>query len=478
MKPHLLLVGFGPHAQSKHMPLINDAIRSGDISGFTILDLKSKEAQIRSIAETIPFRPTEIILVPDERSLGHYYSNHSDIALANLQKRHPKLKAIISTEPKAHVGYLRALLTAGIDCLVDKPAVLPMDSQGRVESGRVVADLEDLINRAQASGAKCSVMTPRRYNHLYRSVVAYAQKVARQLCCPVTHVGIRHHGGVWNTPQEFLSREDHPYKYGYGMLCHSGYHYVDILSSVLRINEEICGDLGLEAKTASISAADHIATLGMAAYDKLKGSPAVNQRRSHDQVLAYDNWGEVDLSTVITASDTTTNRRVTLCSMDLIQSSTSLRGWAELPENVYNRNGRFSQEEIRINVGPFVSIQANILKSPSSIDGTNIRFEKTANIDIWRNASIFGQRAHSHRRIDSAQSDSYKIDFDSDRRTLFKQWVLGQETRSTLASHMATTKLFQLLLQSLEETEPMHVPVRGQFHSQENNIHQPTCGVT
>lgn len=37
---------------------------------------------------------------------------------------------------------------------------------------------------------------------------------------------------MWNTEEEIFSREDHPYRYGYGALCHSGYHYIDILSGL------------------------------------------------------------------------------------------------------------------------------------------------------------------------------------------------------------------------------------------------------
>ena len=40
-------------------------------------------------------------------------------------------------------------------------------------------------------------------------------------------------------PDEFIYRENHPYKYGYGKLFHSGYHFVDLLTWLLESNNEL-----------------------------------------------------------------------------------------------------------------------------------------------------------------------------------------------------------------------------------------------
>ena len=41
---------------------------------------------------------------------------------------------------------------------------------------------------------------------------------------------------MWVMTSEFLTRENHPYKYGYGKLFHSGYHFIDLLTWFLEIN--------------------------------------------------------------------------------------------------------------------------------------------------------------------------------------------------------------------------------------------------
>ena len=37
-----------------------------------------------------------------------------------------------------------------------------------------------------------------------------------------------------------LLKENHPYKYGYGKLFHSGYHFIDLLSDLIKINNNLC----------------------------------------------------------------------------------------------------------------------------------------------------------------------------------------------------------------------------------------------
>lgn len=41
---------------------------------------------------------------------------------------------------------------------------------------------------------------------------------------------------MWVMPSEYISRENHPYKYGYGKLFHSGYHFIDLLTWFLEVN--------------------------------------------------------------------------------------------------------------------------------------------------------------------------------------------------------------------------------------------------
>lgn len=54
---------------------------------------------------------------------------------------------------------------------------------------------------------------------------------------PINKISISHSDGNWNMPSEVIFRENHPYKYGYGKMMHSGYHFIDLLSWFMEINK-------------------------------------------------------------------------------------------------------------------------------------------------------------------------------------------------------------------------------------------------
>lgn len=43
---------------------------------------------------------------------------------------------------------------------------------------------------------------------------------------------------MWNLQREFESRDDQPYKYGYGTMMRGAYHYVDLATRILSLNAE------------------------------------------------------------------------------------------------------------------------------------------------------------------------------------------------------------------------------------------------
>lgn len=183
----------------------------------------------------------------------------------------PGTKVIVSTEPKAHLGYLRAALGLGLDCLVDKPIVLPMGS-----NGRPAADPSGWCG-SRAQGDLRSDWRPlcgRDAPPLQRSL-----RIDRPVCTARLpkpwHAGhlywCRAPRGSVAQEDEILSREDHPYRYGYGMLCHSGYHYIDILSGLLGYNENHFGRRAVELDVHRASAADQVRQIGPDPVRRLRG---------------------------------------------------------------------------------------------------------------------------------------------------------------------------------------------------------------
>ena len=68
------------------------------------------------------------------------------------------------------------------------------------------------------------------------SVKKELQKIVDKYQMPITNIEIFHSDGAWEFPHD-MDKENHPYKYGYGKLFHSGYHFIDLLSDFIKIND-------------------------------------------------------------------------------------------------------------------------------------------------------------------------------------------------------------------------------------------------
>ncbi len=439
--PDLLLVGVGPHAHYKHLPLIHKAIRTGFAKSYSILELETARPRLEELVRTLDLKPERIVYIPDHRAGGEWYTSHSDAALEELCRERPSLKVMICTEPKAHFSYLRWCLSNGRDCLVDKPITLPMTSgpEGAViDPRRMTAELRELIGLIDPNSARpggCSVMTPRRYHHVYETVRRYAGWLVRHLGVPITYVSIYHGEGVWNTPTEYLEREDHPYKYGYGKLLHSGYHYVDILARLLDLNAPVAGETVLDLASRVARPGDQQSQMA-AAYGRMDGAVPVAPAAGHP-------FGETDFVSAFATRRKATGEVVTLGNLALLQTTPSLRNWWRLPGDVYNKTGRFGVEDIRLNFGFLASLSVRILKVPVEVDGRHATFRDELDITVWRNGNLLKTPFLDHRSSQSAQTY-----LEAGRWRLFRSWLEGRETKSRIEQHLRSVELLEALLLS------------------------------
>jgi predicted dehydrogenase len=442
MRGDIILVGLGAYARARYIPLIEEAVSSGRASALHVVELDSARDNVDAFFRTRACKPASVSSVPDLRRRAIWYSGHGEDVLTALAR--PETKVIIATEPKAHLGYLRSALGLGLDCLVDKPVILPMGSNGLPAADRLIGAVAELKEICDRTGGRCVVMTPRRYNAVYELIGRYARRASRNLGTPVTYIGIEHHAGVWNTEEEILSREDHPYRYGYGMLCHSGYHYIDILSGLLAHNEEHFGRLAIELDVHRASAADQVGQIGPDPVRRLRGDAPVARL-----FPAPPFWGETDIVSSGAARRPGSRETVCLFRLDLLQTSVSLRNWRQLPTDVYNKNGRYGSETIRLNIGPFAAIEARIFKRPHLSTEAHPQLRREAHITLWRNAGFLGGAVLRERRYPARDTLARNADLGAGRKRLFDDWLAGRSDKSSLDSHTRTISLFAHYLAAL-----------------------------
>lgn len=441
----LLLVGVGPHAHFKHLPLIQKAVRSGLAASYSILELNTARPRIEELIKTLDVKPMRVEYVPDRRGRGEWYTSDSDAALAALAAELPSLKVVISTEPKAHFPYLKWCIAHRRDCLVDKPITIPMSPDRVIDPGRMTAELTELINLIQENPGVYSVMTPRRYHRVYEMVRRYVGGWVRRFGVPVTYLSIYHGEGVWNTPTEYIEREDHPYKYGYGKLLHSGYHYVDILARLLDLSTP-AGETELDLVSRVARPGDQQAQMAPL-YPRMEGAPAgVEPAAGHP-------FGDTDVVASFAARKKTTGEVVTLGNLALLQTTTSLRSWWPLPADVYNKTGRFGVEDIRLNLGFLASIHVRILKVPVGGEGRKIKTKDELDVTVWRNGNLL-DRSSLDRRY-RKEAASY---LEDGRWRLFESWLRGRETRSRIEQHLRSVQILEQMLLSLGQPVASNSP--------------------
>lgn len=431
---NIVLVGLGSHARAKYVPLLRQARLSGAIGDVHLVELRSRQAEVESYISRSDFPVARRIYVATSDTSG--FDNEGEAAVRELAR--PGDGLIVATEARAHQGYVSAAMRAGVDCLVDKPVIVPLTETGSLAPGDYLCSIRQLLAEGLATGARCTVMAPRRYHGVYRLVAEYAERVAIHLGCPLTYIGIEHHEGVWNTPNELEWREDHPYKHGYGMLCHSGYHYVDVMQGLLDVNRRSFGGSNVNLSCHSTSAFDAAAN---ASLRRMSGDPG--------KVPFPCNraWGESDFVMSGSTTDSEGGGQAVL-SLSMLQNSVSVRNWRKLPD-AYNKNGRFASERIRINIGPFIAIEAQFQKVPTDESCSVDCLERRAKVTVWRNSPLLGGAVMSRKEFSSRDTITRNADLGAARSALFGDWIARRPGRSGLSSHLATSTLFERLLGEL-----------------------------
>ena len=142
----------------------------------------------------------------------------------------------------------------------------------------------------------------------------------------------------WKTPLEYLHDENHPFSYGYGILLHSGYHYVDLLIRLLEFNAPLFSPTRYSLNVMASRPLDQFK----------RGCRFSREYKEED----FADFGEVDLI-MIGQSLKEDTQFLTNFSMKLLGTSLSLRCQEESSPKL---NGRLRQEKITLHFGHLSSI--------------------------------------------------------------------------------------------------------------------------
>jgi predicted dehydrogenase len=415
----LVLVGLGPYARSFYYPALERLSAEGRVRVDAVIDVTARRKDVTDYLRDRAVRPREVLLLEDPPD--------SEIAARDLpaldRVARDSWGCVVATEPRWHRAYTEWALTRGLHVLLEKPITARDFAGGRSRPEDLRADFEALTAMSASTCRAVVVQTQRRVHPAYVAMRTWVREIVETYDVPLTHVGLSHADGSWNMPWEFESRDNHPHRYGYGKLLHSGYHLLDALSWLEEVNDATPNPPdSAELTTLSVGPRDLAAQLGDGAYAKLFGASFAASGRATERV-PDERFGETDV--VLAVSFASGSRVVSTSAITLLQTAFSRRISPELPVDTYKGNGRVRHESVTLQVGPLAAVQAASFSDGEGGDEFVVRY--------FRNRGLIGGESSRVERF--GPDDGRRSLNDQARSELLEDFLATRDDRSGIAKH-------------------------------------------
>jgi hypothetical protein len=463
MKKHLVIVGFDDIIADKYMETIEQAISDGHINGYSIIDLFSNQDWIEQKLQKVNVQPELKYFIKVLKGKDKWADKDGFQPIFNeIIEKKGEIKAYIAAEIKAHEEYLQYCVENDIDSLTEKPIFSPIKN-GKFDPSLIDKKMRYLLLLAQKSPAKHSITSLARYHAIYNNKVI--DKIKERMLkydAPLTSLHLRFAAGVWNTHIEYENRQDHPYKYGYGMLMHGAYHYVDVIAQLLLLNYLIFPHDTLQLTLSSYGGFpadqnDRISKKYSTLFDD-------NKPNWSDKSKYKTDYGETDIVTSFQLFNITTNKVITLGTMSFEQTTPSIRTWKDIPVEIYNKNGRTAYADLEAQLATLFSLNLKCFDVPTKGEIDHIK--AFARIETRANAPLLPDEEFY------TKEELNDVSHNISNRELISNWLEGVEEKSTLQNHFIVMKILQSLAESIRKPG---LPITFNFTEYAITSNSKTC---
>ena len=396
----VMLIGIGPHAKRIYISYFKKC----RISLSVVLELESKYEVTRDYLDQNGFKKTKIWLLPDkykdkQRLPKDYYNSLKKLCLDNNITY-----IILSSEPKAHNMYLSFAIENNINILSDKPITVRKNMTNLTNIKHIKRDYYKLLKKYKNSTSQCKIMCQRNCHKGYIYVQDLLKQTVTKYNVPITYIDIYHCDGNWEMIHD-LDKENHPYKYGYGKLFHSGYHFIDLLADFIKINNSV--DVSKRIVKCSLygnifTPDDECVVFNKKDYQRIFKINDLDNYRNYRR-KRFKNYGEKNFYSQLNFYNKD-SKLITTANLNLLHYGFSRRGWFE-SRDYYKNNGRIRHERINIQVGTLLNVQIHSYQSKEIKDRNNLVDEidvgglEHFDIDIYRNVDIIGGKPFEKIRL-------------------------------------------------------------------------------
>lgn len=387
-----LMIGWGPHATRTY----SNFFKKYQFEPRVVVDLESQRERVQTELKIFGFN-TAVETIPDKEKDFNVLSLETKKKFEDICSKYEITHVIIAPEPKAHYAYMDYFVEKKVHMLVEKPIVAPPNFYTIEDAQKAKDQFYDILSR-QKPNTQCKVMCQRKMNRGYRTVLSLARDIVGKYNVPVTKIYVNHCDGNWIMPHD-LFYENHPYKYGYGKLFHSGYHFIDLFADIVKVNQMLSSDKKLERATIfssfqmtsdeyNIFRPDEIVTL----FENL-GQQIPSFYDGDVYKTNYDLFGEKAITSQICFTNGD-GKCMTLGNLSISQIGFSRRAWINAHEDHYKNNGRVRHETVEIEIGPLMCIQVHSYQSKEIKDRSLYESEIGGldhfDICIYRNSELIG----------------------------------------------------------------------------------------
>lgn len=364
---NVALVGIGPHAKRIYLPYF----KKHKVNLALVIDLNSQKENIKTYLKDNGFKNTKIFTIDDLQKDDEHLSDELSSNLLAVCNTLEITHLIISTEPKGHFMYLEFALKNNINVLTDKPITVSKNMTSLRSIEKVRKQYYEILELAKHSKGTCKVMCQRQYHRGYEKIKEVLTNVVDEYKMPITNIDIFHSDGAWEMPHD-LEKENHPYKYGYGKLFHSGYHFIDLLSDFIKINDSLGGNKSIvngEVFSKVFTPNDEMNILNIEDYKRLFKDQNIPEFYNENSNPNFNKYGEKDYHGLLTFYNKN-GFPITTANLNLLHNGVSRRSWIE-SKDFYKSNGRIRHERINIEIGHLLNIQVHSYQSKEICDRTD-----------------------------------------------------------------------------------------------------------
>ncbi|MEM7589109.1 MAG: Gfo/Idh/MocA family oxidoreductase [Myxococcota bacterium] len=435
---NIVLIGLGKHSMRTYWSFLELLQDHSSFSVVALVDLVSSKGTIDGFIEKSRVKPKEIILL--ENKSGKSCRQ----AVAQLNMLHEKEgvdKVVIATEPCSHSAYIDWAISCNIDTLVEKPITavvnINRDKDHAKKIERYVTEIA-----AKDIHEKISVQTQRRYNTAYAFAYSYVKDFVKEFSVPISFLSVHQEDGLWNSVNEFLTEEAHPYKYGYGKLMHSGYHYIDLFCWFAHLNELLEGKKWADEMSL---ATEVFRPIDLA--NQLHNFSHLSEPYVQSGVDIPETLGEIDCYNSVQFKKN--SLAVLTGRIDMVQNSVSSRSHFSDTYAGKHQAGACKYEETSIYVGPLLKLKIFTV-SERSANAWEYHFK----VEIQRNATLVGGKEFDVLDFKLECGTVYNptrpwTPNQAARFVLFGAFLSGRENISKIKTHVESNRLLSLMYQNI-----------------------------